>query len=477
MTLIKSGARSARALLDTLLDRPSPLSLVQSLSPGSVASLIERVGLEDLGDLLTLLSPEQLTDVFDRDLWRSARPGQDEAFDAERFARWLELWVEHDPCLAAKKLAEMDFELVALGISKQVLVLDMEQLAQMMLRGAYSDDDEQLEKALESNPYHEFEHFRVLARDTQCFDTLVALLVELNTHDYSFLCELLERCCALASEYIADNGGLYEVLSAAEMCEIDVAVAREERREAQGYVPASSALAFLRLASDTSWEELWQSDAPDPITRAHLRAAARATSADFSHASTPAARSPSTKAAVPLAVRPSSADANAARLMSALELLLQEEPAAAPALPKGRARASLLARALVALCEKDELGYERCLLEASYLANVVLAAVGTHELRFEPSAAAEVAFAVCELGAEESARAAWGSPAQRVNALAQRLVQSGLVKLFQLGFHRMCEEQTPTFAGKRPTLSRLRTMLEAQGLVHGVIGPSRRAQN
>ena len=37
---------------------------------------------------------EQLREVFDEDLWRSARPGQDEAFDAARFVVWLEVLLE-----------------------------------------------------------------------------------------------------------------------------------------------------------------------------------------------------------------------------------------------------------------------------------------------------------------------------------------------------------------------------------------------
>src|SRR5574340_561157 len=55
---------------------------------------IERVGLEDAGELMALATTEQLLHVFDETLWTSAAPGRDERLDPERFAVWLEVMLE-----------------------------------------------------------------------------------------------------------------------------------------------------------------------------------------------------------------------------------------------------------------------------------------------------------------------------------------------------------------------------------------------
>src|SRR5215813_12198339 len=70
-----------------------------------------RCGLEDCGELVALATPEQLTRVFDLDLWRAEKPGRDEQFDADRFGVWLEVLMESGASLA-QKLATMDADLV-----------------------------------------------------------------------------------------------------------------------------------------------------------------------------------------------------------------------------------------------------------------------------------------------------------------------------------------------------------------------------
>lgn len=52
--------------------------------------MIQRCGLEDCGELLALATTEQLSAVFDLDLWRTDRHGE-ELFDASRFCSWLEV--------------------------------------------------------------------------------------------------------------------------------------------------------------------------------------------------------------------------------------------------------------------------------------------------------------------------------------------------------------------------------------------------
>ena len=52
----------------------------------------------------------------------------------------------------------------------------------------------------------------------------------------------------MSTDYIEDNGGLYEVLTSDETFEADVAGDREDRRAEKGHVAPSSAAAFLKLA-------------------------------------------------------------------------------------------------------------------------------------------------------------------------------------------------------------------------------------
>ena len=74
----------------------------------------------------------------------------------------------------------------------------------------------------------------------------------------------------MSTEYISGQGGLFQVLTADEMLDSDVAAARDDRRVAEGFVSPADARAFLELARRGGG-----GDARDPITRAYFRGAAR----------------------------------------------------------------------------------------------------------------------------------------------------------------------------------------------------------
>src|SRR5512144_1122618 len=98
---------SARALVSRILEEPGLAQAVRGLEPRTLGRLIDHVGLEDAGEIVALASTAQLTAVFDEDLWRSDRPGEDERFDAARFAVWLEVLLEVGERFAARKLVEL----------------------------------------------------------------------------------------------------------------------------------------------------------------------------------------------------------------------------------------------------------------------------------------------------------------------------------------------------------------------------------
>src|SRR5215468_8769034 len=103
------------SVLHRILDTPCLEHVVPQLQPDLLHRVIQTCGLEDCGELVVLATPEQLTRIFDLDLWRSAQPGMDEQFDADRFGVWLEVLAEVGPSIAAQKIAEMDADIVIVG--------------------------------------------------------------------------------------------------------------------------------------------------------------------------------------------------------------------------------------------------------------------------------------------------------------------------------------------------------------------------
>ena len=396
-----ASTKHSGAVLDLILAQPALVAAVQELEAPALHALIRHVGLEDCGELVALATREQITKVFDDDLWKSRAPGEDARFDVKRFALWLDVLVEQGARLAVEKFCELDEDLLTLALSKLVFVIDIDRLAVRMANTVGPDGQEQaehLEKLLESTLYHEFERYRVIARDVDAFDSILTVMLELDNLDYETLVRLLERCADISNEYIGDNGGLINVLSAGEVVEEDVAGERDDRRERAGFVSPSSAVAFLRLAKETALSELLGSDQLDPITQAHFRR-------------------------VETDVRPAQPRSQAhERLLSVLQ-------GGNVLTPKTRqlsrsASGTTLRRALALLREHDAAAHGERAVELAYLANVLLAAQG-----MRPVEAAERALELCERGAAHVLKQ------DDPGALAVVLRDTSLIKLFRVGFH------------------------------------------
>src|SRR5258707_257216 len=200
----------SRRLLARILAQPERVKAVQALPPRALLALIDRVGLEDAGEIVAMATVEQLERMFDDDLWRSPKPGEDERFDPARFSLWLEVLLEAGSAFAADPLAELDEGLLAVALQAHVLVIDLDELVLTAI-------DPQLEKALESGPSVEFDQYRAIGRRHDGWDTLVAALTTLDERHPDVLRRLLERLCRAASEWIADNGGPCHVLTSEEM--------------------------------------------------------------------------------------------------------------------------------------------------------------------------------------------------------------------------------------------------------------------
>lgn len=347
---------SSQQLLARLLDTPQLPERIQALPGATLGKLIARVGLADAGELVALATTEQLAQIFDEDLWRSADAGEDERFDAERFLLWLEIMLEAGERFVAERLAELPQDLVTLAIHRHVLVIAFDDLRDELTAG--DDEADAAEKAFESSLSEELDGYQLIWRGGDGWDELLSALLALDRDHHGVLVDLLEHCAALSREQIDDNGGLYAVLSSEEMLEADLQAERETRRSAAGYVAPSAAAAFLRLAaletSETPYTE------HDPVTRAYFREL-----------------SPTTAA-------PERARAGAGNLLGAGDAAPQAEP--------------LLVLALRELAQSDPTTFSARSEELAYLANVLLGGHSIDGRRLRPYDAVQLAIATVSRG-------------------------------------------------------------------------------
>ena len=256
---------SAGQLLRHVLERPELVREVRELRPAELGKLIDFVGLEGAGELVALATTEQLERVFDEELWSADRPGDDPHFDGKRFAVWLEVLLEAGEEAVVRRLLELPEDFVTLAVARSMLVVDVDALG--IALSDYPDELEPIEKALENLAVEEWEEFRLIARDQGVFELLVSVLMALDREHHEFLRKILERCAAMSQEFIAYNGGLYDVLTSDEMLEVDARGVRDDRRAAAGHVAPSDAKSFLEL----SRRGLGNATARDPLTRAYFR--------------------------------------------------------------------------------------------------------------------------------------------------------------------------------------------------------------
>lgn len=108
---------NTKHLLQKILEEPQLVSIIQNLPTQVLGKLINHIGLEDAGEIVALSTTPQLEKIFDEDLWRNSRPGQEESFDPKRFTTWLEILGEMGPKHTADKLTEMDEDFICMALS------------------------------------------------------------------------------------------------------------------------------------------------------------------------------------------------------------------------------------------------------------------------------------------------------------------------------------------------------------------------
>ena len=185
--------RYSRGLPHQLIHRLAELA--PRLQPELLHRVISVYGLEDCTELVAQATPAQLSHVFDLDLWRPARPGLDEQFDAERFGVWIEVLVEAGADLAAEKLSQMPLEQLIAGFAHHARVFDIAAIA------AYDTiDGERIEsRAADDELTCEIGGYHLAARREDAWDAIVTVLLSLDARHRGRFDELMSALRSLSN--------------------------------------------------------------------------------------------------------------------------------------------------------------------------------------------------------------------------------------------------------------------------------------
>jgi Family of unknown function (DUF6178) len=415
-------SRPSERLLDRILETPQLARVVPQLRPEVLHRLIQHCGLEDCGELLALATPGQLTRLFDLDLWRAAGPGRDEQFDADRFGTWLEVMVDAGVSGAATTLAAMDVDLLAAGFVEHIRVFDYAAVAPFITIDGEVAPGAPFADGVRS----EIGGYVVIAKRVDFWDAITAVLNALADAHAAVFDRVMRGCCRLSSSR-PEIDGLDDRLTTNEQAMFDVALDREARNDAQGYVTPAQARAFLQMSRRI---DLRQAAMPprDPITGAYFR--------DVD------AQAPSPQSVPHDATKPVSQTVPEA-VNAIVELLhnagVIPRPARALLEAPQHSGASRLAR----IRAEMEIAHDRAPdthairnAELAYLANVIAAGATLQSRPVRAEEATEAVMAICNLGLENWPDRWLPSGAMRETLL----IHHDLVSVFQVGWTVLHED-------------------------------------
>jgi hypothetical protein len=414
--------------MQTLRDNPSLPALVRTLAPAVLKRLIEHVGLRDAGELIALTDTRQLREIFEESLWQTLAPGQAETPRPEVFLQWLDVMLEAGPTFAAERLIELGDTFVVLHLAPLVRVREFHPF----------DDGANPEKRDEPAEPELIGEYLVCPEHEDEWDTVRAVLLELDGEDAEFTRRVLARCCRRATVrgYGDDQQSLLH----------DEAHTREQRRERRGFVTPVMASLFLKMARDAALDDLVSERAYDAVAEPYFRPAAQPggarpngyageSTAALGDADDDAGDADDAQVAVPLmhrrALEQALIDAEVITDESAPRL---PGPAAPAGLEIGRGTAAADEAVLELQLHLDRLQHRRPdlfsarLAELVFLANVLMAGSWYQGQRFTEPEAAHAALACANLGLDYLERRGNG---ERDAAL---LEAPGLVRLFRIGW-------------------------------------------
>lgn len=412
---------NSRHLLERILNTPRLERVVPRLPPELLQRVIQTCGLEDCGELVALVTPEQLGRIFDLDLWRAARPGSDEQFDAGRFGLWLEVLAECGPAAAAQKLAGMDVNLVAAGLAQHVFVYDRAAVTPYeTLDGELVDT----RGAVSDGLFADVGGYVLAARREDSWEAIIEVLNVLDAEHPDYFQRVMGECRTL-SDSGREIDGLDDLLSVGEQVMFDLAADRERHREKQGYATPAQARAFLQMARRLRPE----SDPVPPantLARAYFRAIDEGEREDD--------QSESGLSAAVSEASPASGDF-AEAVATVFDVLqeagfIEQAPRALLGGAEGhQQRLGRIRTYMQSVLERDEAAYSRRSEELAFLANTLVAGCAIQGRPFTAQQASDAAAAVCNLGLEN-----WPPHWPTAAPPGSFLVDHDLVSVFQVGW-------------------------------------------
>lgn len=422
-------AVSVRDRIARLLDRSDLAHLVPHLAPETLQTIIYAHGLDACGALIAGATPDQLTAVLDLDLWRGVAAGQDEHFDAVRFADWLALLAGMDDADAARIAATMDVDLIVGGLSRHVRVFDLASFTPI----APSDDDPwDRRPAASGDAEQELAGYLVRAGHSDVLDAIVAVLTALEAHEPERFLDIMRGCRRLSSRGF-ERDGLDDLLAATGQQMHDLAVGREGRRSDRGYLSAADARAFLAVARSPRR----RADAADgnPIAVAYRRTGEAAAEA------MPLRRDART-----------TSDPDVDADVRAIEGLVADITFGASR-PRGLltgdagapSHLATIRRLMAHLQHANEAAYDARARDLAFLTNVLMSGCALPSGPFTPERASAAAVSACNLGLEH-----WPDrwpPSMRGHAADSSmpddfLVHHDLVTVFEVGWSILHEDVT-----------------------------------
>jgi hypothetical protein len=239
----------------------------------------------------------------------------------------------------------------------------------------------------------------------------------------------MRGCCRVSSAR-PEIDALDDRLPANDQAMFDVALARETRSDAQGYITPAQARAFLQTSRTLDLREAAMPPR-DAVTRAYEAAAT--TTHDVE-----------SLAAVPHVEAESVPQATADAVTVMVELLrdagvIPRDTRALLEAPREPTTAPRLARIRMQLewtNDRDPGAYATRNAELAYLANVIAAGATIQSRPVRPEEASDAVLAICNLGLEMWP-ARWQSAAAR---LEEFLIHHDLVRVFQVGWTVLHED-------------------------------------
>ena len=427
--------RDDRPLLTRILDTPHLAQIVPRLQPEVLHRVIKSCGLEDCSELVALATADQLSRVFDLDLWRSARPGLEEQLDADRFGVWLEVLMESGAEIAAAKVVGLDADLVVAALAQHLAVFDSAAAAPYT-----TTDGSEITPTRRTSTGTTFEvgGYLIDAKRTESMDAIVELLLYLNAEHGEYFHRVMTGCRRLSNAN-REIDGLHNLLGDVEQNLFDLASDRDQRRGQRGYVSPAEARAFLQTARQL---QLGPDATPvsDPLAKSYFQALNWTTPDAEVDEGLNRPEGPDLESAE----RQEHLDAMAT-VMALLvkEGVLTEEPRRL--LEAGRNRPSDrpgLQSHLEVVRDSDPAAFSKRSGELAYLANTLAAGCSLQGRAFMAAEASDAAAAVCNLGLENWPRHWRHDYSDRVSENddvasplpADFLVGQDLIAVFQVGW-------------------------------------------